>query len=246
MSQEKSVEKDWKNVWRVEEIKEAEEDKPASKLVAGFLSKYPKGSKVLDAGSGLGSWVFNWQKKGYEAYGVEIVSEAVGRSREYAGLKKLDCKFLVGDIRKMSFPDNFFDAVFSFGTVEHFDETFPAIQELYRVTKNDGTCFITTPNVYSVRTFLTRPILNVLKNPRLGYQGFEKSFTPLQLAEMMKTAGFRELKYGIAPDGILLGDFYQFIPFVGKYIGFLPKKISLWVESHQSKLGHTAYCAGVK
>ena len=246
MSQEKSVEKDWKNVWRVEEMKEVEEDKPASKLVAGFLSKYPKGSKVLDAGSGLGSWVFNWQKKGYEAYGVEIVSEAVGRSREYAGLKKLDCKFLVGDIRKMSFPDNFFDAVFSFGTVEHFDETFPAIQELYRVTKNDGTCFITTPNVYSVRTFLTRPILNVLKNPRLGYQGFEKSFTPLQLAGMMKTAGFKELKHGIAPDGILLGDFYQFIPLVGKYIGFLPKKISLWVESHQSKLGHTAYCAGVK
>jgi len=115
MSQEKSVEKDWKNVWRVEEIKEAEEDKPASKLVAGFLSKYPKGSKVLDAGSGLGSWVFNWQKKGYEAYGVEIVSEAVGRSREYAGLKKLDCKFLVGDIRKMFFPDNFFDACLVLG-----------------------------------------------------------------------------------------------------------------------------------
>lgn len=242
----KSVEKDWKSVWRVEEIEEVDEDKPTSGLVARSLSRHAKGAKVLDAGSGLGNWVCNWQRKGYEAYGIEIVQEAVERSREYANSKKLDCKFLVGDVRKMSFPDNFFDAVFSFGTIEHFDETLSALQEFYRVTKSGGTCFITTPNVYSVRTFITRPILSILKSPRFGYQGFEKSFTPSQLAEMMKSAGFDKLDYGIAPDGIMLGDFYRFFPVVGKYLELLPKKVSLWVESHQSILGHTAYCAGIK
>ena len=245
-SMKNSLEKDWGNVWELEEIKEITEKAPFDKVVSDILSKYQKGSRVLDAGSGLGKWVFNWQRKGYQAYGIDIVFEAVKRSREYAKKNNLDCQFLVGDVRKMPFSDNFFDFIFSYGTIEHFPESPQAIKEFCRVLKEGGTCLVTTPNVYSVRTFLTRPILKILKNPQLGYQGYEKSFTPKKLFKMMEKVGFKELKCGILPDGILLGDFYKFIPLLGKYLSLLPKKISFWVENHQSILGHTSYCIGVK
>lgn len=242
----KQIEKDWENVWRLEKMKKVTEKDSAYKMVRDVLFKYPKGSRILDAGSGLGQWVFYWQRKGYLAYGIDIVSEAVKRCQEYAKLNNLDCQFLIEDIRDMPFSDNFFDAIFSFGTIEHFKESSQALKEFYRTLKKRGTCFITTPNVHSVRTFITRPILKILKNPNLGYQGFEKSFTPKQLSKMMGEAGFKELQFGILPDGVLLGDFYKFIPIIGKYLSFLPRKISFWIESHQSKLGHTSYCIGVK
>jgi|GEM_PF-2808536 len=242
----KQIEKDWGSVWELEEIKEADEKDPTFGIVSSILSRYSLGARILDAGSGTGKWVFFTQRKGYEAYGIDIVHRVIKRSCEYARNNSLDCKFKVGDVRRMSFPDNFFDVIISFGTIEHFPESSVAVKEFYRTLKIGGTCFITTPNIYCVRTFITRPILKILKNPRLGYQGYEKSFTPNQLFKMMKDAGFKNLKFGILPDGILLGNFYKFIPIAGKYLANFFRKISFWIEKRQSKFGHTSFCIGTK
>lgn len=246
MARDNSLEKDWENVWELEEIVEINKKDPAYQIVLDILSKCPKGSKILDAGSGLGRWVFFCQRKGYDSYGIEIVTKALERSKEYAKSENLDCRFLIGDVRRLPFPNNFFDVILSFGTIEHFLESQKAIKEFYRTLKEGGTCFVTTPNVYSARSLITRPILNILKNPKIGYQGYEKSFTPKKLAEMMREAGLKEIKFGILPDGTFLGEFYKFIPFIGKYLLYLARKISFWVESHQSKLGHTSFCIGNK
>jgi len=240
------IEKNWGNVWELEKIEEATQSDPAHKLFSNILSKYPKGAKVLDAGSGLGKWVFSFQKKGYQAYGVDIVAEVVKRCQKHARENNLACQFSIGDVRNLAFSDNFFDVIISYGTIEHFVETEDAVKEFYRVLGKDGTCLITTPNVYCARTFITRPILNILKNPKLGYQGYEKSFTPKQLSQIMKKVGFKNLDYGIIPDGVFLGDFYRFIPVIGKYFLPIARKISFWIEKRQSKLGHTAYCLGIK
>jgi len=246
MAGNNNLKDDWGKVWERADMFEINENEPALIKVSAILSKYKKGSRVLDAGSGLGQWIFYCQKKCFDSYGIEIVPKAVERCKEYSKRVKLEAKFLAGDVRNMPFAGNFFDVILSFGTIEHFPETYQAIREYYRTIKPGGTCFITTPNIYSARTFITRPILKVLKSPKLGYQGYEKSFSPKELAEMMSKAGFKEIKYGILPDGAFLGEFYKFIPLVGIYIFSITKKISFWIESHQSRLGHTAYCTGVK
>lgn len=241
-----SLEKDWENVWRGESIQEITKDDPAYKLVGGILLKYPNGCRILDAGSGLGRWVFYWQGTGCKAYGIELVAKAVERSKEYAQKNNLGCQFIIGDVRNMPFSDNFFDIVMSFGTIEHFLDSSKAVKEFYRVVKKGGTCLVTCPNIYSARSLITRPILNILKSPKFGYQGYEKSFRPRVLAKMMEEAGFKEIKFGILPDGALLGEFYKFIPIIGKYLFCLMRKISFFIEKRQSILGHTSYCWGIK
>lgn len=240
------LKENWANVWELERVEEASTKDSAFKKVSKIISGVKRGAKILDAGSGLGRWVFYFQKRGYKGFGVDIVPGAIKRAREYAKKNNLDCNFKVADIRSLPFPDEFFSAIFSFGAIEHFSESSKAIEEFYRTLKKGGKCFITVPNVYSARTFLTRPILSILKNPKLGYQGYEKSFTPQKLARMIEKAGFKKIKCGILPDGSFLGEFYKFIPTIGPKIFSLTQKISFWIESKQSIFGHTAFCIGEK
>ncbi|MDP3093698.1 MAG: class I SAM-dependent methyltransferase [bacterium] len=240
------LKQDWENVWNLEEFREVDERSLVFGIVNSILARYPKGSMALDAGSGLGQWVFYFERLGYKGYGIDIVKEAVKRCLAKAEAENSGSDFRVGDIRQMPFEDDFFDAIVSFGAIEHFPETEKAIAEIYRVLKNSGTALITVPNVFSIRTLITRPILNILKTPQFGYQGYEKSYRPKQLAKMMERAGFKHLKCGILPDGVLLGDFYRFLPFLGKSLGTIARKISFWIEKRQNILGHMAYCRGIK
>jgi ubiquinone/menaquinone biosynthesis C-methylase UbiE len=246
MERDDLLKKNWHNVWELERIREVAENSPVFNMVSDVLSEYPKESRILDAGSGLGRWVFYFQRRGYKGYGIDIVPEAVRRCREYAAKQNLNCRFLAGDIRNMSFPENYFKAITSFGAIEHFPESLEALKEFYRVLEKGGTCLVTVPNIYSVRTFFTRPLLNIIKSPKLGYQGEERSFSPAKLAEMMKKAGFYNIKYGILPDGDFLGECYRFIPLIGNPVFSLCRRISFWIERRQSKLGHTSYCIGKK
>jgi len=241
-----SLIKDWANVWELERIDEVSSKDPAFKKVSEIMSGIKKKARILDAGSGLGRWVFYFQKKGYKGFGVDVVPEAIKRAREYAEKNKLNCDFRTADIRALPFSKDFFSAIFSFGTIEHFSDSSKAVKEFYRTLEKGGKCFVTVPNVYSARTFLTRPILKILKNPKLGYQGYERSFTPKKLARIMEEAGFKETECGILPDGSFLGEFYRFIPVVGRSVFSLTKKISFEIENRQSFLGHTTYCIGTK
>ena len=85
--------RDWERVWEKEEIKEADNKEPAFLIVNKISENYPKGAKILDAGSGLGKWVFYWQKKGYQGFGLDFVERAISRAKDYAKKEKIDCIF---------------------------------------------------------------------------------------------------------------------------------------------------------
>jgi SAM-dependent methyltransferase len=55
-------------------------------------------------------------------------------------------RFVVGDIRKTEFADEYFDACFSWGTFEHFEEGLGScLREARRILKPDGWLFISVP-----------------------------------------------------------------------------------------------------
>lgn len=247
MGAKNSLEKDWGNVWKIEKsVREINKSAGHYKKLQNILSKYSPGSKVLDAGSGLGKWVFDWQRQGYQAYGIDIVSDAIKRCQEYAKQNNLGCQFLKGDVRNMPFSDNFFEVIVSFGTIEHFQEVLVAVKEFYRTLKKGGTCFITTPNTYSFHGLIGLPILNLLKRPEIGYRGWETTYTPKELSKIMAGAGFDNIECGILPTGELLGSFYPLIPVVNEHIYSLSKKISYFIEKRQSIVGLESYACGVK
>ncbi|MDD5032891.1 MAG: methyltransferase domain-containing protein [Candidatus Pacebacteria bacterium] len=52
---------------------------------------------------------------------------------------------VVGDVLELPFEDNSFDTIISTQVLEHVEKPWVMIEEIYRVLKKDGICFLTCP-----------------------------------------------------------------------------------------------------
>jgi ubiquinone/menaquinone biosynthesis C-methylase UbiE len=111
--------------------------------------------KILDAGCGTGKHSIYFAGQGYDVYGIDkssgMLREAVKNS---VGLQ---INFAMGDIRSLSFPNDFFDGMWTVAAIAHLP---PAdkrkfIQEAHRVLKPNGILYVGTHNLFSAK-HLTR------------------------------------------------------------------------------------------
>ena len=133
--------------------------------------------------------------EGAIAYGVDISLPIVRQAQ--ATFEGSTLRAPVADVRNLPFRDRSFDAIYSMGTVEHFDETEQALSEIFRVLRPGGRAVIGVPNR---RDPFLRPLMVAIMY-RLGLYGygFEKSYSRSRFRSMLEQAGFEV----IAEDGIL-------------------------------------------
>lgn len=100
-----------------------------------FLKNIPKYAKILDAGCGEGVLVEIYREMGYDIRGLDLnySSECV----------------IKGNLLKMPFEDGEFDVVLCLDVIEHlnFEDQAPALHEIHRVLKKDGTVLLAIPNL---------------------------------------------------------------------------------------------------
>jgi SAM-dependent methyltransferase len=142
---------------------------------------------------------------------IDIVREATRVLRSHRP------GFVVGDVRDIPFREGSVDAVYSMGTIEHFDEYAQAVREMFRVLKPGGTAIVGVPN--KLDPFLRPLMVHVMNATGLYGYGMEKSFTPRALQRLLESAGFRVT----ARTGIL------FMP------GWL-RMLELWLYTRRSRL----------
>lgn len=108
-----------------------------------FLTDIPKVSSILEIGPGRGEFAEEVTLRGYQYYGIEpsqSLSEELVR-KKYRIINK--------SVPPIDFPDNFFNIVYSFDVIEHFQgysEAFRFIEESMRVLKEGGVVCIIAPN----------------------------------------------------------------------------------------------------
>jgi SAM-dependent methyltransferase len=107
-----------------------------------FLRWVPRGSRVLEAGCGPGHFTIAAHARGYLAEGLDWSEPTVADlRRRYPGIP-----WHVGDVRALKFEDSTFDAVYSPGVCEHFEEGPTAIlMEMARVLRPGGIALVSTP-----------------------------------------------------------------------------------------------------
>lgn len=125
--------------------------------------------------------------QGAVAFGVDISPPTVHLAREaFAGTP---LRAAAADVRALPYRTGSIDAVYSMGTIEHFDETEQAVAEIFRVLKPGGRAIVGVPNRYD--PFLRAPMVAVMSVLGLYAYGFEKSYSRRALREMLERAGFR-------------------------------------------------------
>lgn len=168
------------------------------RIMSPYLHELGDGAKMLDGGCGLGEWTVFLSLQKFDVYGLDISSSTIARLKEHFPNEK----FMVEDIRKTGFPDGYFDAYFSWGAFEHFEEGLAkCVEEAHRVIRPGGYLFVTVPFhntrhwnadklVYKRSTSQSDDISLTLKMPMRFYQW---RLTRLELKQELEIHGFKTL-----------------------------------------------------
>ncbi|MEZ5366239.1 MAG: class I SAM-dependent methyltransferase [Bryobacterales bacterium] len=107
--------------------------------VTDFAAQTPTGARVLDAGAGEGRYAQYFPGRRY--VGIDL---AVGDAAwDYSGIDAL------GDLAKLPFPDDTFDAALNIVTLEHVPEPLAVLREIARVLRPGGRLFLVAAAVGS-------------------------------------------------------------------------------------------------
>jgi len=150
------------------------------KLVFEILRQInlPKAPALLDLGAGTGITLNQLEKSGF-AVGLDPFPEALEfcRKRE---LKNL----VLGSGQELPFKDNGFDLITSLDTIEHTDNPFKMLSEVFRVLSAGGYFILSAP---AYPWLLSRHDLAL---------GHKKRYTKKALQSLLYQVGFRIEKLG--------------------------------------------------
>ena len=173
-----------------------------------ILKHTPRHGKVVEAGCGLGRYVFYLKKLGIDVDGVDFHDESIERGREWAAEHGIDAQFRVGDVLDLAYEPDSVSGYLSFGVVEHFVEgPQKAIREAHRVLRPGGVAIITTPSVSFSLAYLRAAarakdmVKRAVGAPRKRPEFFQYWYTPARLASHVEQSG---LKVVLSAGGDLL------------------------------------------
>lgn len=131
--------------------------------------------------------ILSWAaERGVRAYGVDLSGPTIRQAQ--ASFTASPLRAAQADVRELPFGDASFDAIYSMGTIEHFDETQQAVDEMARVLKPGGRAIIGVPNRHD--PFLRPLFVAALHAVGLYGYGFEKSYSRAHLRRMLEHSGF--------------------------------------------------------
>ena len=108
-----------------------------------------KGKRILEIGSGLGTFNIVCQQNGGDCYGIEPDSMKVGVSLDLLDDARVSRNILRGVGEDLPFGDATFDLIVSFQVLEHTQIPEMVLQETVRVLKPGGYIHFVVPNYNS-------------------------------------------------------------------------------------------------
>lgn len=139
-----------------------------------FALRLVEGKRVLDAACGEGYGSNLLAGAASSVCGVDISEQAIAHARARYGRRE-NVEFLVGDAAALDFPDNHFDVVVSFETLEHLAAQEALVAGFARVLTDQGILLISSPdkrtysdlagfrNEFHVRELYREELLDLLR-----------------------------------------------------------------------------------
>jgi len=196
----------------------------------GELKKFDKyvkeGQQVLDVGCGNGRLYDLLKDKKVNYVGVDNSEEMIKHARERFEDQKTGCIFEVGNILKLNYPAESFDAVFAIAVLHHIPSKklrIQALNEVKRVLKTGGYFILTVWDLWGQNKYLPHILTSCLKkffgmssldykdvmvpwkrpDGKVATERYVHAFTKGEIKRLVKQVGFkieqvkREVGYNI-------------------------------------------------
>lgn len=166
---------------------------PEWRIIRCFEKYLPEDKLILEAGSGIGTWLIYLRDKGYNIEGVEHDRNAVVRLKEF----RQDIPVRVGDIRDLPYDDNSLGAYISLGVLEHFEEgAEQPLLEARRVLMPGGIIVLTVPFNNLFRRIFAHPLRDLYLMIKGSKHFAEYRYSKKEACDMLAKAGFHLMETG--------------------------------------------------
>lgn len=171
---------------------------PSYRRLLRFVQERMKaGGKLIDVGAASGDFVKMAVDEGIDAIACDYSREALAYAEKHYKLKTLQ-----SPAEKIDAPDESFDVVTMFHTIEHLPDPVGVLREMHRILRPEGLILLETPNYsphFAMQTRLKSvfPIYKLLtKRDELPWVPFDHYYhwTPALLRRAMEQAGFRDCR----------------------------------------------------
>jgi 2-polyprenyl-3-methyl-5-hydroxy-6-metoxy-1,4-benzoquinol methylase len=109
---------------------------------SGGRSPQTPPKKILEIGCGIGVDSIQLAKRGYAVTAVDLTENALTVARQFAAHRGVNIDFRLGNAEGLDFPDQSFDAVYSFGVLHHTPDIERSVAEVHRVLRPGGTAYV--------------------------------------------------------------------------------------------------------
>lgn len=168
-----------------------------------ILKHTPRYGKVLEAGCGLGRYVFYLSQMGIDIEGIDFHEPTVRATRQWGQKEGLQPTIHVGDVTRLPYDTESLSGYLSFGVIEHFQEgPSEALAEAFRVLRPGGIAIISTPSLSFAQAYfrLLRRAKDIVKRiidlPIIPIKFFQYWYTPNQLFSFVEASGLKVVLYG--------------------------------------------------
>lgn len=165
-----------------------------------LLKFLPRHGAIVEAGCGLGRYVFYFRGLGTQMFGCERLLPALQSARAWALREQPDSAsaFSAADVRHLPLRDGSLSGYVSLGVIEHFPEgPSGAIAEAYRTLQPGGVAIIEVPSAHAFDGYVHRAKVRVAsivgRRRRLDESMHEEPMAPRALGGLLQQAGFTVL-----------------------------------------------------
>ncbi len=107
-----------------------------------FASMDGRNQRLLEVGCGIGVDSIQLAKRGYQVTAVDLTENALSVAERFAAHRGVTIDFRLGNAEGLDFPDQSFDAVYSFGVLHHTPDVGRSVAEVHRVLRPGGTAYV--------------------------------------------------------------------------------------------------------
>lgn len=140
-----------------------------------FRTLIPKHSRILEVGCGGSVWLPYFGKTfESEVWGIDYSEVGVGLAKRNLQTQGLNGKIIFGDVFKNEeIPKNYFDVLWTYGFIEHFDDPQKVVARIASFVKPGGLVITLVPNLMGAIGWLQKMVdrgvysKHVIISPRL-------------------------------------------------------------------------------